>query len=103
METISYPLRIPKQLLELVNLKSRDEYIDKTTALRKLLYEGAEEYALRLVAEGRISAIKAAEFLHLNVHDIYRLAERHGIHIGATEEQERKSRETAKKLFGKAA
>jgi len=42
-----------------------------------------------LVAEGRISIGRAAELLDVTVHDILDGAQRQGIELGATEEQER--------------
>jgi hypothetical protein len=37
----SYPLRIPQNLIELANLRTKEEHVDKSTALRQLLYMGA--------------------------------------------------------------
>ncbi|MBI4141286.1 hypothetical protein HY485_05610 [Candidatus Woesearchaeota archaeon] len=99
METISYPLRIPQEILTLAKLRAKEEYLDQTTALRQLLYLGAEEYVLNLVESGRIAIGKAAELLNLTIQDIHRLAEKHGIQLGATAEQQKKSSETIKKLL----
>ena len=101
METISYPLRIPQELLTLAKLRAKEEYLDQTTALRQLLYLGAEEYVLNLVESGRIAIGKAAELLNLTIQDIQRLAEKHGIQLGATTEQQKKSTETMRKLLKK--
>ncbi len=98
MESLPYPLRIPKKMIELAQLRSRQYYVDKSAALRQLMHLGAEEYALDLVSEGRISLGKAAELLNLSVHDLYRLAEKHGTELGATAEQQKKSAEAAKRL-----
>jgi len=83
----------------LARLRAKEEYIDQATALRQLLYIGAEEYVLSLVAMGRISIGRAAEMLKISLQDIYRLAEKHGVRLGATEEQQKKSLETAKRLL----
>lgn len=99
MKTVSYPLRIPKELIELAALRSREEYIDKSTALRQLLHLGAEEYILELVSSGRISVGRAAELLNISVYDIYKLAEKHGMKLGGTVEQQMKSRKTATKYL----
>jgi predicted HTH domain antitoxin len=97
--TRPYPLRIPENLLELAEAKSREEKTDRSTALRQLLYAGAEEYVLGLLSEGRISAGRAAEILQTSVHDIHRLAKKHGVEIGATPEQYRRSRESTRALL----
>lgn len=99
METISYPLRIPEEIMVLAKLRAKEEYTDQSTALRQLLYLGAEEYLLHLVETGRISIGRAAEVLKASVQDLHRLAEKHGIQLGATLEQEEKSIKTAKRLL----
>ncbi len=98
MKTKPYPLRIPEGLLTLAELRSKDERTDKATALRQLLYTGAEEYVLRLLEEGRLTAGRAAEILAISVYDVHRLARDHGVRIGATEEQYHKARETARRF-----
>lgn len=99
MKTISYPLRIPKELVELAALRSKEEYVDQSTALRQLLHLGAEEYVLEIVSSGRISIGKAAELLRISIYDIYKLAEKHKMKLGGTVEQEMKSKKTAKKYM----
>ena len=98
MKTQPYPLRIPKGLLELAALKSQEERIDKTTALRQWLYSGAEEYVLTRLTEGRLSVSRAAELLEMSVYDVQRLAQMHGVELGATEEQSRKALKTIRRL-----
>ena len=99
MTTKAYPLRIPEDILALSRLRAQEEHLDQSTALRQFLHVGAEEYVLGLVAEGRISIGKAAELLKRTIYDVQHIAQKHGIQLGATPEQARKSRETAKKLF----
>lgn len=55
---------------------------------------GAEEYILSIIKDWRISIGKAAEMLNTSVYDMYCIAQKHGIHLGATQEQAEKSRET---------
>ena len=98
MSTKPYALRIPKGLLELAEMKSKVDRIDKATALRQLLYTGAEEYVLQLVSEGKLSMGRAGELLEMSVYDIQRLAAERGIELSATADQYEKARETAEKL-----
>lgn len=99
MKTISYPLRIPGPLMRLAALRSEEQRIDRSTALRQLMYLGAEDYITQLVGQGHISIGKAAELLNVSVYDIYRIAAKHGIPLGATSEQQKKSMQTARKLM----
>lgn len=94
---------MPEKLLDLAGVCSREQHTDKATTLRQWLYQGAEQYVLRLVEEGRITATWAAELLDVSVYDIYRSAEARGIKLGATEEQYQRSLEEAKRLLARFA
>ena len=59
--TRPYPLRIPEGILQLAELRGREERTDKTTALRQWLYAAAEEYAFKRLAEGRLTLSQTAE------------------------------------------
>jgi predicted HTH domain antitoxin len=98
MTTVAYPLRVPKKLMELAKLRSKEEYVDNATALRQLIYLGAEDYVMELYEKGRISLSMAADLLDRNVHDIIRLAQMRGIRAGASEEQQSSSEKTSKEL-----
>ena len=93
-----YPLRIPENLITLARLRSTEEHITQSTALKQLLYAGAEDYVLELLNKGRISIGKAAELLNKSIYDIYRLAKKRNIELGATETYYQKAKKTAKKL-----
>ena len=94
-----YPLRVPEQLLKLADLRGQEERVDKSTALRQLMYMGAEEYVLDLINRGRLSIGKGAELLEVPVTELHRLAEKHNVEIGATREQQQQSEETAENLI----
>ncbi len=94
----SYPLRIPKNLMELANLKIKEEHVDKSTALRQFMYKGAQDYVLELYNNERISLSKAAQLLDTSTFEIVRLAHEQILTSGATESQQKKSRGTAREL-----
>lgn len=96
------PLRIPENLDELAALSAQTLHIDKASALRQWLHEGASHYVLQLVDEGRMSIGRAAELLDLTVYELYRLAEAYGIELGATNEQRQTPRSLMGSFLGKA-
>jgi predicted HTH domain antitoxin len=83
MKTMPYPVRIPKHLLELADLRAMEEQIDRSTALRQLLHVGAVTYVLDVLAKGRISLSKAAELLDATPLAIVEKAREHGVELGA--------------------
>ena len=93
------PLRIPENFDDLAAFSAREEHTDKATALRQWLHQGAELYALKLVSERRISIGYAAEALGLTIYDLHRLAWKHRVEIGASNEQRQQSRQTAARLM----
>jgi predicted HTH domain antitoxin len=97
--TRPYPLRVPENLMELAEAKSRSERTDRSTALRQLLYAGAEDYVVGLLDQGRISSGKAAELLDTTVYRVHELAIERGVEIGAGVEDYRRSRESAAGLL----
>ncbi|OGW73208.1 MAG: hypothetical protein A3J72_02705 [Nitrospirae bacterium RIFCSPHIGHO2_02_FULL_40_19] len=99
MKTKAYPLRISEDVLTVSKLRSEEEHVDQSTALRQFLHTGADAYVLQLVEKGRLSIGKAAELLNTSVYDLQHLAEKYGISLGSTPEQAEKSRRIAKKLF----
>ena len=98
MTTKSVPIRMPENLLELVELHSREQRTDRSVTIRQWLYQAAEVYAAELVGQGRLSIGRAAELLDVTHLDIYRIAQAHGIELGANEEQYRESREHIARL-----
>ena len=85
--------------MELAEAKSRTERTDRSTALRQLLYAGAEDYVVGLLDQGRISSGKAAELLDTTVHRVHELAIERGVEIGASVEDYRRSRKSAVDLL----
>lgn len=98
MSSISYPMRISEQLMTLAELRSREEHVDKTAALKQLLYIGAEDYVMQLYRAGRVSLSRAAQLLDRNVHDVMLLVEKHGVKAGATVQQQLSSEKTVARL-----
>jgi predicted HTH domain antitoxin len=103
MDNVPYPLRVPRALLELAKLKAKNEHSDQTTALRQLLYRGAEEYVLSQWQAGHISIGRAAELLHLTIYDMHDLAQARRLDIGPTSEERDASLQTLTRLLGTPA
>ncbi len=78
----------------------RDGFADRATALRRLIYAGAEDYVVGLLAQQRISASRAAELLDTSVHRIHRLARERGAQTRSAVEDHERGLETARKLLG---
>ena len=81
MGTIS--TRVPDQLEAELEAYLEDEKLDRSTAVRKLLSEGLEEWrrerALDQLAAGTVTFGKAAELAGMSVWDFAQLAEERDI------------------------
>lgn len=81
MPTLS--TRIPEDLEEEFEEFRKEEKLDKSVALRKLMSEGLEEWkrhrALKLLNEGRVTFSRAAEIADMNVWDFAELVRKEKI------------------------
>ncbi len=59
-------IRIPKEMVEAIGLVEREEKIEESTAMRKLIRMGFETYVGNLYKEGKITLRRAARLLHRN-------------------------------------
>lgn len=82
MKTTPYPVRLPRRLLELADLRAAEEQVDRSTALRQLLHVGAVGYVLELLGKGRISLSKAAELLDSSPLAVIDKARERGVELG---------------------
>jgi predicted HTH domain antitoxin len=94
-----YPLRIPENLLSLVDSKAKEDRIDRSTALRQLLYAGAEDYVLELLKLERISVSRAAELLDVSVYKVRELMRERGVGVSPTLEDYNRGQEVASRLL----
>ena len=74
MTEVTVSARIPRELEKEVERLMREEHLEKSAALRKLLHLGIENYrldrALRGLREGTFSLLKAAEDAGLSVWEL---------------------------------
>jgi hypothetical protein len=80
LKEIPLSTRVPKQVWSELEQFMREEKLDKSAAVRKLLWVGLEGWrqrrALQALAEGRATFMKAAEIAGLNVWDFAELVKR---------------------------
>ena len=100
MASKPYPLRIPENLLSLVDSKATEDRTDRSTALRQLLYAGAEDYVIELLKRERISASRAAELLDVSLYKVHELSRERGAELASGSEDHDRGRETADQLLG---
>lgn len=75
--------RVPDDLEAELESYVEEEHLDRSTAVRKLLPEGLDEWrrerALGLLADARVSFSRAAEIAELSVWDVAPLAREHDV------------------------
>ena len=81
MGTIS--ARVPEELEEELETYLQEEQLDRSTAVRKLLAEGLEDWrrerALRKLDDGEVTFARAAELAEMSVWDFAQLAKERDI------------------------
>ena len=70
--------RIPRDMEREVEQLMREEHLEKSAAIRKLLHMGLDRYrqerALRLLAEGKVTLSRAAEIARISLWEFADLA-----------------------------
>ncbi len=87
---MSITIEVPKSIDSILDQRSREEHLDKVSALQQILWEGAESYMVSQYASGRISKGKLAELLDLDIYEVNELLEKH--HVKASISYERFTR-----------
>lgn len=59
-------LRIPKEMMSAIKLVEKEEKIEESTAMRKLIRIGFEIYIGNLYKQGKVTLREAAKILNLN-------------------------------------
>ncbi len=71
MTEITVSAKIPKELEKIIREYMKVEHLEKSSAIRKLLFKAAEEwrveYALVLLSEKKVSLSKGAEIAGLDI------------------------------------
>jgi predicted HTH domain antitoxin len=74
MTEVTVSARIPQELEKEVERLMREEHLEKSAALRKLLHLGVQNYrlerAIRGLGEGRFSLLRAAEEAGLTIWEV---------------------------------
>ena len=86
MPVKAVPIRMPEELLNIVDLCAKERRTNQSEMLRQLVWQAAEVEVVKLVEEGRISTGYAAELLGVTYYDIYRIAEANRIQLGASDD-----------------
>lgn len=83
MTEISISARIPDYIYRDIETYMKDEHLEKSASIRKLLAEGVQhwkkERALRLLEEGKITLLKAAEMSGIPVWELADIVQEKGI------------------------
>jgi predicted HTH domain antitoxin len=66
-------LRIPKDIVDAIGLVEREEKIEESTAMRKLIRMGFETYVGNLYKDGKITLRRASRLLHRNPIEVINL------------------------------
>ncbi len=93
--------RVEKDIAGMIEDTAKEEYVDKTAALKQLVLLGRKQYLLqkylKLYREGKCSIDKAAESAGIIVAEMMQEAAKAGIHSSETADDYRKGLELLKK------
>jgi predicted HTH domain antitoxin len=83
MTEISISARIPEDIFQELETFMKEESLEKSASIRKLLSEGLhhwkEERALKLLSEGKVTFLKAAQMSGISVWDLADIVREKGV------------------------
>ncbi|MBC2702339.1 MAG: hypothetical protein HF976_13220 [ANME-2 cluster archaeon] len=79
---MSITIDVPKNMENILDLRSREEHIDRVSVLKQMLWDGVESYLVNQYSGGKISKGKLAELLNLDIYGVNDVLEKH--HIKST-------------------
>lgn len=91
MGTKSKTVRLPEELLKVVERKVRTEKINESAAIRHLLSLGAEDYAIELFKNGKITLNEAAELAGKSLREMIDSLHEHGVRGNLRMDQQKKA------------
>ncbi len=87
---MSITIDVPKNIDNILDLRSREEHLDRISVLKQMLWDGVESYLVNQYSSGKISKGKLAELLDLDIYGVNEVLEKH--HIKSTISYERFTR-----------
>lgn len=72
-------IRIPDEMIDAIELVEKEEKIEESTAMRKLMRIGFETYVGNLYKDGKITMRRAARLLHMNQVELINFFQDSGI------------------------
>ena len=83
MTEISVSARVPDYLFKDIEAFMMEEHLEKSASIRKLLAEGLQHWkqkrALRLLEEGKVTLLKAAEMSEMSIWELADIVREKGI------------------------
>lgn len=79
---MSITIDVPKSMEDILDLRSREEHIDRMSVLKQMLWDGVESYLVTQYSSGSISKGKLAELLKIDIYELNEVLEKH--HVKST-------------------
>jgi len=86
-------VKIPEELIRVIEHRARLEKVDESTAIKQLLGLGAEEYAIELFRRGEITLNEAARLAGVTLRQMIDSLQRHGVKGNVRLDQQRRALE----------
>ena len=99
-------IRLPKEIEKAIEERTKEEKIDKSTAMKQFLIIGIREYkkqkAVDLYRDGKVSLSDAAKIADVNIYDMIDLLIKAGIKSDYSSEDMKKERGILERLMKKS-
>jgi len=76
---MSITIDVPKNIENILDLRSREEHIDRMSVLKQMLWDGVESYLVNQYSSGKVSKGKLAELLNLDIYGVNEVLEKYHV------------------------
>ena len=94
---MSITIDVPKNIENILDLRSREEHIDRMSVLKQMLWDGVESYLVNQYSSGKVSKGKLAELLNLDIYGVNEVLEKYHVKSSISYERFTRGIEIAEK------
>ena len=76
---MSITIDVPKNIENVLDIRCREEHIDRMSVLKQMLWDGVESYLVNQYSNGKISKGKLAELLNSDIYEVNELLDKYHV------------------------
>ena len=76
---MSITIDVPMNIENVLDIRCREEHIDRMSVLKQMLWDGVESYLVNQYSSGKISKGKLAELLNSDIYEVNEVLDKYHV------------------------